>query len=1110
MRNLCLLFCVFCLFFSNGYAASKSEKGKKKAYTSGYAKQKIKTARFGSSAKQELLAKAYALYDTTKKDVIGQDLPIRVLRDRDVQYIESLGSRTNEPVSLHFIGLPGVGKSAILSKLDATGATVVNVDAQILSGDSGEWYFYRVLEDLVSKQKNVKAGLDLPMMPVILFVDELDKVPEVITTNGIGGEKEKTNPSIAILNSILTSGKVYRPGSSKPFDLSNVFVVTAMNFSPEDIEKFSNEVLGEQKSFYDFTVEDFEKFNQWIRKSPASISKILANRFRANTVSRLAPNVVVANALVEENFPEIVRLNVRQTVERLTSGSHNDRRLHVEIADSYYDFLVRTAVYAPSGARDTVFKADFLTEQLINYAMRAIPNYDDPKEAQKSLFVPRRIDISWNKAKNCARIKVTPIKRIGSNLIHFETFVLNVPYEPSVRSFVQPEDLVIIPPKIRNAKETTDKPLSRDQIIEIRFPELSKKAKGLAKSLAQKLVGLDSELEGFEEKFGNFLAVEGEQKPPPAEVFIGLHGNGKTEFALLAAEYAGIPVVRVNLREFSGDHQESVNKLYNILSEEIQTARQGNPKANGKFVLLLEELDKAFEIEPTKGIMRTPPVLSFVNDVLDGVRKLSYLETGGFGGNQIKELDLQGAFPIFTLNFGADWFSFSGDPRLSTIEDVRKKIESLSKYPDDLEDILRRIFRLETYKRMMAHMRVFLPLTREDYKKLIQRQVAEVERTRFRTEKAKVKVTSTFRYRKYLMQEAVVPSSGARYTVQVVKRLVISHIDRAMREIGKRSPFATKTLKVKLDFNESKGVVRILVTSGEKEVARVDEPVSLQFPPLQLKKRQKIDKGRLFTAVHEYGHAIANVILGQRFEHALVVAPKNSIGGMVKFKGDAVSAKSLLARLVISLGSRAMYRVVLSENPLDNSSVFTGDLGPSADIQMATELLWNIIYTLGLDPNGIVLERSGVKHGIPYASFSPLADQKVEKLGAILRDLEDELVRLFLEFNSVDWHVEKITELARAGILYEKEFYDLIGLPDPGESEDSLGENPIFRSRFKTVMAEADKGLAKAELTRMGNTQKTAPELLDKLSETFFKSLDERLRNCSENLRQQSLADPAV
>src|SRR5690606_6760519 len=95
----------------------------------------------------------------------------------------------------------------------------------------------------------------------------------------------------------------------------------------------------------------------------------------------------------------------------------------------------------------------------------------------------------------------------------------------------------------------------------------------------------------------------------------GFPGIGKSELANLTGQYSGLPIARINMQAYSGTDAETLKGFLKNLKEVVDEAKAKSP--NGKFILLIEELDKVFEIDPIKGTFVDRPVMNYIKDLLN-------------------------------------------------------------------------------------------------------------------------------------------------------------------------------------------------------------------------------------------------------------------------------------------------------------------------------------------------------------------------------------------------------------------------------------------------------------------------------------------------------------
>lgn len=1036
-----------------------------------YRRSDISDARFGEGSRQALLKKSYEVAAYIKKTIFGQDRIADTLQNKLVQYSESGHTRTGEPIALNLIGLPGVGKTAMLTKLKELGFPIVHFDAQRFASGSNDFAVWaaNALSEYVAKK-----------LPVILIVEELDKVAEVGMDNF-----EKTSSLIGTLNQILSDGRI---GYGSGFlDLSNIMVITTMNFAPSEMEHFTSEVLPERKSFFDFTIEDFQTFDNWIRNQPSARYKILSRLFRPNTVSRLAPNTYVMEPLNEPGYWLIADSMVKKAIERHSTGANAGKRIRVTADRSVIDFLARETTYAPSGARETVFRSDALIDQLIQFGTKAL----DPNGS--SIDQPRHIQIAADRETGNATLAITPMVNRQGKLAPGNQFEIRVDFDSASKLYTPPRDQLQIEkpqyPKPAAAKER----ITKKQIRESRFPKAQNTIDDLKGKIGSVLLGQEDAIEIIQDDLNKYFARKGPAKREPSfRVLSGFPGIGKSELAKLSAQHGGIPYVRINMQQFSSDSADTVKSFFSTLERAISEAERKTE--NGKYILLIEELDKVFEINE-KGEVVNRPIMGLIKDLLnDGVAQLSLSENSA-----LRRIDIRSAMTFITMNFAVDLFGFKADPRLTSIEDVIKAWEKMNSTPMAVKQVLGRMFLPETVSRIMSRFIIMKPLDKPSYQTIVTNQSEHVERARLLDEKGRnigqIRLELSDSYKDYLFSETVIPSEGARNTVVSSQTLIGSDLEKALAKLPKSSKYAAVPLIVKLDYLPAeKSVVASVVTQAEpdekpRQISK--HQVALKFPPVNATGAMKLD--RIRVSLHEFGHAFVAVRLGQRIEHVVVVSPNPQIGGYVKFRQGGQDAQDHLVRLYATLASRAFERIFMSEDPMDSRSVLDITSGASMDIKQATMSLFNMLYELGFDPSGGTIDRNFVMNVGKYASYADLPSEAAEKLGLILRDMENALVKELLEIHTRDWYVEKITELARAGAMDEKEFYKLIDYTYPGAGTHMFSQESQIRKIFGDAVLPEKKSEIEARSAQRSDLNTTAAENLKKHVTLFAEIVKNRL-----------------
>lgn len=912
----------------------------------------------------------------------------------------------------------------------------------------------------------------------------MDKIPE-ITESG-----EITQPAIGLLNDILTDGKVTVWGQE--LNLNNVLIITTMNFSPSEISYYANEVLKQPKSYYDFSPDDFKAFDDWLSNTPGARYAVLSRLFRTNTVSRLAPNTSIFKPLTREDYAKITLSNIQSSIARISQDGKGANRITPSFSDAFVDYLNNLTMVPSSGARETVFRVDRLTDQLIGFAAK----FQD-SQSKNTLDLPRKVHLDVKDGK--VLVTVTPQKIKGKEMIDLDPFSFEVAYRPDVRLFDRPTLIQAQAPPVK-APANREKPITRKQILASRFPKSAAQTKGLAKKLDQSVIGQNMASQYIESEMNKYMGRTGPAQKEPSFTFIaGFPGIGKSMIVNQTAETLGLPVVRIGMQQFTGDSIDAVNQFVSELSEKIRSVRAQAP--GGKFILLIEEIDKIYEVNPQNGAIVNRPVMGMIKDLLAEGQLNVKVQQGGNYFEQ-KTIDIRDAYTFVTMNFGADLFGFKADPRMTSAQDMLNTWARLSTRPADLKNVLGKLFLPETISRVISNFVIMKPLALKDYAKLIDGVVAQTYSERLLDGDgnfaSQINIQLSAEYKRYLLNETVIPSEGARYTSLKSRSMVLYDIEHALNQIKRNSKFATSPFILTLDYlPKSEAIVYRMKNpkTGQTETLG-KRKITLTFP--RPEANGYLGSFRSLVSVHEFGHAYAAIRTGLRFELATVIPPETGTGGYVKFLDNGMSARAQVARLYSALAARVMERIFFSPNPQSAESVLDVSTGASGDIQQATKQLYQIIYELGFDPNGGTISRVGPTSQ-PYAKFEDLPAWQIDALGKIMRRMENQIMNDFLSAHDVAWYREKIGEFGRAGTLYEEAFYQLIGYPYPGEGSGFLGDNSTIQETLKGVIDPSNPVAKAARRYLQGNTRTTAKENMDRYLEAFMQALQEELHtmNCN-------------
>lgn len=1066
-----------------------------------FRKEQIIRSRFGSEQMATALTKAYSLAKTLNNTIYGQEPITEALQASVVRYLESFAHRKREPEHINLIGFTGSGKTALIERLSDLGVKVILLNGQDYVDGNEDKFAKEVSEKIVPA---IEEG-----RPIILAVDELDKVPEIHFENG--SPVEITSQFIGNINSILSEGRMNVGAKSLP--LSKMMLITMMNYPPDQIDIFSKEILGKKKPFYDFNLEDFKKIDLWIKDNPGAKSRILARLFRPNTVSRLAPNSYFMQAFTHESYAQIVKSINREIERRYNDGPQADRHLKIHIEESMVDFVLKKGVVPSSGARETVRFANASLEQLISFAQKL------PAPGQHGLDRPRKITIGMSADEKYARISVTPQVFRDGHLEDMKTFVVSIEYVPGTQLFRQPSDLVLQAPALQSRKKDImddenagdSRHLTKKEIRAARFPKDVGAAKGLAKYLEQTIYDQNDTLNAIESDVVKYLSRDlNKNKEPLSRVLAGFPGNPALQILETVAKRINIPLVHVDLEEYAGDESSAVGQFLSAIDEMIRVSLINfEGEENSRFILVFEGLEKIYQRDAL-GSQISRPVTGFLSDLISKGRG-NFSDFDEDYKLEVFTTDVSHGLIYVAMNLPVEKFGLEGDPRLTSVEDVERIFTRFTKHPGDLKDLFSSMYMPEVVSTILPRLSLLRPYSQSSYRKIIAMQVEKVVEDRFHDNEgvniAQIQVKTSPAYMAYLYSESVIPSEGAKNTEAVVRNLFSTHLESAIDKLPRDRRYSGEPLVLKFDYDPLeravKGTVSLAAAKSDKPLLILNQKVALMFPPL--KSLEPMTPVRIHTAAHEFGHAFVAALLGMRMENIFAVPIKLGHGGFVSFKETGDSAAEEIAGIYVSLASRALERMVFNENPNDPLSVLTISTGASRDIEMATEALYGLIHEFGLTPHGGTLDRRAkfAPHDAA-TSFAPLSSEDVDGMGLLLRDLENFLVEELLQTHPMSWYIEKISRLAQEGSMTEKEFYQLVGYPFPGENRDLVYQNKIFEDKFETFLKLPAKEIQEARLALTGQNLETVETRLRRFVSYFARALEGRMngnRSCDSILK---------
>lgn len=1101
-RHIVLLFC-FLPFFSQ-------------ANDQVFVRSAVHQARFGGQSEINAINGILGLRESLPNNVFGQERAIRIVVDTAMTYLQSPIKTEGAPFAKHLVSSYGTGKGIIVGSLSPF-IPVVTVNAEIYSDPKS------ITELVAFLSQNVELN---SKKPVILLINEVDKAILKAARTG------EASPIMGFLNSVTDNGKASSGGqfSRAEVDLSHVLLVTTQNFPPSVIEAFMKSDKKPDKAYLEWGFEEYNAFHEWLRSKGNPGNFVMGELYgpdRGDLTSRVSGNVLVLDPWTEKGFRDLIEKRIADRVAFYTGVSSkieagklpidiptffigedprkaggvlvaeksNKRRLTVTYeTHSLVEFFLKHTVDPPNGARPTEAAVEQLISQLISFGERLT----FPELPQQGLDRPRKIHITVQ--GDTVSLTVTPRKLISEKgnrtLADMESRSMEIEFDVLDRIFHTPKELYST--QIQTVP-VSDR-LTPTMIKEARYPKLMKKLDGLPEKIGEKVFGQEELIADLMEDVTRYLRQQGgAEREPITRILAGFTGVGKSRVLEVLADALGIPFKSVNLQAFTSQNEDAAKNLLDTLESEVRKLRSAAQAAgHGKFILVVEEMDKAPERD-ISGMELDRPVLTIIKDILDKGRAEMSIK-GDFGMSVSREIDVRDGLIFGTMNFPRANFDITADPRITTIADMMGIYYELKRSHAGLFSLLRKSFLDDTVGRYLTKMLVVPPPTAEAYEKIILEQVDKIKREAFRDASGKnilqIELSLEPGYLRYLFAETVIPALGGRYTAENSRKLIMRDINNVIDGI-RQGKLHSAPLSISLDFEprERSVIGKIKAQSPIAEVRSevVSHQVNLRFPDLT-SYDGKVGKNIMLTSVRKLGQALTAARLGLRIQTISVHSPQPGVDGFVKLQTRGHEAgRFYLARIFHLLGGRAMDRVINSSTPLEARSVIdTHAFDGQSDIKAATKALFTFGYKQGFIPELGNFDRQGgkVEKCCKYIDVIDLQADEIEKLTRVLTAMEQFLVEdLVRGENPRIPYTEFAKEIALRGSLGERSFYEMIQKTPPFPDASFLGRSSKVESQFADVIYPTEH--AETRKARIGNifsmTGETAEQRMDRYVEAFAK-----------------------
>jgi cell division protease FtsH len=322
------------------------------------------------------------------------------------------------------------------------------------------------------------------------------------------------------------------------------------------------------------------------------------------------------------------------------------------------------------------------------------------------------------------------------------------------------------------------------------------------------------------------------------------------------------------------------------------------------------------------------------------------------------------------------------DQNADQFHDMSTKIEV-----GDVKSALQDYFRNEQLARLGNNHVIYPAFTEQNYKEIISMELDQL--SDHTMEHFNLPMTFAQEVHDLIYREGVYPSQGTRPVFSTIYQLVESKLGRIICE-----PYLQELLpdRVHLGVEEQQLVASYM--RDNESVLKLRIALELN---LEQKRKSEADDFQALMAVHESGHAIAQIWLRGRIPDSVISQKLTGDPGgqTVSFDHDTFfTRKSMINAAAMLLGGYTAERLIFGEEHVSS--------GSGSDIQRATGLLGQLIRHAGMgsrranmdnpgsDETGTVIDQHHELND-EVKSLLEKAERKAEQL---LREREDELMTL--------------------------------------------------------------------------------------------------------------------
>ena len=435
-------------------------------------------------------------------------------------------------------------------------------------------------------------------------------------------------------------------------------------------------------------------------------------------------------------------------------------------------------------------------------------------------------------------------------------------------------------------------------------------------------------------------------------------------------------------------------------------------KPQNRMALNSSELSELYEL-PTLRLMTRGELEGKIKS-LDGPELLLFLKKELELYAKPDQLDLSNSLIFIAGNLDEVYrFSSSQSPDISPDYYHTK---SLKITIQDVKKALLRRFRVEQVARLGNNHLIYPSLNSVAYRAIIEQELIRIQS--WTQSCSGIKFSFAERVKDWIYREGVAPTQGVRPLKSSIRYSVEDQISQILADAAQEQKLVQEVL---LDYEGSTLLVDFFV-EGELVIQKsypVVEKIGL------LRKATK-DEQQALTAVHESGHAVAQIVLFKQIPDLVlsVAAESDSLGMVIVQPIEILNLEKMKRRAAVYLAGQEAERMVFGDDLLS--------AGSFGDIEQATAMVIGLLKESGFGGTAIRYANTIGEFSDSYHDTKEIED----KAKVILEEAQKQAQRVVRQEEKL--LLEMAAILAEHPSLLSEEVNALVKQYGSAELKDSL------------------------------------------------------------------------